>query len=204
MGLGPTKITFTYLIITLRKDLEKVRDSVIKFGDISSDRIAYIENKLYKLTKLMDKKLNSFDVRDAKRKVLPKAKLMVWSGDVMLYQSFKRQMLELLDYDNPSLEVETLKLQIKGPLAQEALKCLYNVKSKERAFEILDAKYGDILMVFPRIKEGLEALKDLPTSMLEESSNIQEIINVCQTLDKYGKKNRYRQWFYTALPQQAK
>ena len=97
-------------------------------------------------------------------------------------------MLELLDYDNPSLEVETLKLQIKGPLAQEALKCLYNVKSKERAFEILDAKYGDILMVFPRIKEGLEALKDLPTSMLEESSNIQEIINVCQTLDKYGKK----------------
>ena len=94
-------------------------------------------------------------------------------------------MLELLEYDNPSLEVETIKLQIKGPLA---LKCLYNVKSKERAFEILDAKYGDILMVFPRIKEGLEALKDLPTSMLEESSNIQEIINVCQTLDKYGKK----------------
>ena len=159
--------------MTLRKDLEKVRDTVIKFGDISSDRITYIENKLYKLTKLMDKKLNSFDVRDAKRKVLPKAKLMVWSGDVMLYQSFKRQMLELLDYDNPSLEVETLKLQIKGPLAQEALKCLYNVKSKERAFEILDAKYGDILMVFPCIKEGLEALKDLPTSMLEESSNIQ-------------------------------
>merc|ERR1711984_63023 len=84
---------------------------------------------------------------------------MVWSGDVMLYQSFKRQMLELLDYDNPSLEVETLKLQIKGPLVQEALKFLYNVKSKERAFEILGAKYGDILMVFPRIKEGLEALK---------------------------------------------
>ena len=71
----------------------------------------------------------------------------------------------------------------------EALKCLYNVKSKERAFEILDAKYRDILMVFPCIKEGLEALKDLPTSMLEESSNIQEIINVCQTLDKYGKKD---------------
>ena len=95
--------------MTLRKDLEKNRDAVIKFGDNSSNRIAYKENKLYKLTKLMDKKLNSFDVRDAKRKVLPKARLMVWSGDVMLYQSFKRQMLELLDYDNPSLEVETLK-----------------------------------------------------------------------------------------------
>ena len=66
----------------------------------------------------------------------------------MLYQSFKRQMLELLDYDNPSLELETLKLQIKGPKAQEALKCLYNVRSKEWAFEILDAKYGYILMVF--------------------------------------------------------
>ena len=83
------------VIMTLRKDLEKVRDAVIKFGDISSDRIAYIENKLYKLTKLMDKKLNSFDVRDAKRRVLPKAKLMVWSGDVMLYQtlSYKSRVL---------------------------------------------------------------------------------------------------------------
>ena len=45
------------VIITLRKDLEKVRDAVIKFGDISSDRIAYIENKLYKLTKLGTKNL---------------------------------------------------------------------------------------------------------------------------------------------------
>ena len=43
-------------------------------------------------------------------------------------------------------------------------------------------------MVFPRIKADLEALKDLPTSMLEESANIQEIINVTQTLEKYGKK----------------
>ena len=93
-----------------------------------------------------------------------------------------------MDYDNHSLELETLKLQIKGPKAQEALKCLFNVRNKERAFEILDAKYGDILMVFPRIKADLEALKDLPTTMLEESSNIQEIINVAQTLEKYGKK----------------
>ena len=176
------------VIMTLRKDLEKVRDLVIKYGDIGSDRIAYIDLKLYKLTKQMDKKLNSFDIRDAKRKVLPKARLMVWDGDVMTYQSFRRQMMELLDYGNPSLELETLKLQIKGPKAQEALKCLFNVRNKERAFEILDKKYGNILMVFPRIKDDLEVLKDLPTSMLEESSNIQEIINVAQTLEKYGKK----------------
>ena len=83
----------------------------------------------------------------------------------------------------------TLKLQIKGPKAQEALKCLYNVRIKERAFEILDAKYGDILMVFPRIRADLETLKDLPTNMLEESINIQEIINVAHTQDKYGKKD---------------
>ena len=43
-------------------------------------------------------------------------------------------------------------------------------------------------MVFPRIKADLEAIKDLPTSMLEESANIQEIIIFTQTLDKYGKK----------------
>ena len=72
------------VMVTLRKDLEKVRDLVIKYGDIGSDRIAYIDLKLYKLTKEMDKKLNTFDVRDAKRKVLPKARLMVWDGDVML------------------------------------------------------------------------------------------------------------------------
>ena len=72
--------------MTLRKDLEKVRDLVIKYGDIGSDRIAYIDLKMYKLTKKMDKKLNSFDIRAAKRKVLPKACLMIWDGDVMTYQ----------------------------------------------------------------------------------------------------------------------
>ena len=86
------------------------------------------------------------------------------------------------------MELETLKLQIKGPKANKALKCLFNVKDKEHAFSVLDAKYCDILMVFPRIKADLEALKDLPTSMLEESANIQDINNVAQTLDKYGKK----------------
>ena len=74
-------------MVTLRKDLEKVRDLVIKYGDIGYERIVYIDLKLYKLTKLMDKKLNTFDIRDAKRKVLPKACLMVWDCDMMLYQS---------------------------------------------------------------------------------------------------------------------
>ena len=131
---------------------------------------------MYKLTKVIDIKLNEFDIRNAK--VLPKARLMVWDGDVMQYQSFKRQMMELLDYDNPSLELETLKLEIRGPKASEALKCPFNVRDKAHAFKVLDSKYGDILMVFPRIKADLEALKDLPTSMLEESANIQEIINL--------------------------
>ena len=44
-------------------------------------------------------------------------------------------------------------------------------------------------MVFLRIKADLEALKDLPTSMQEDSSNIQKIINVAQMLDRYGKKD---------------
>ena len=82
------------ILVTLRKDLEKVRDLVIKFGDIGSDRIAYIDLKLYKLAKVIDKKLNYFDVRDAKRKVLPKARLMVYDGDMMQYLSFKKQILE--------------------------------------------------------------------------------------------------------------
>ena len=119
---------------------------------------------------------------------MPKARLMQWDGDVMRYQSIKKQMMELLDYDNKSLELEMLKQQIRGPKANEALKCLYNVHNKKHVFEILDAKYGDILMVFPRIKADLETLKDLPTNMQEEPSNIQEIINVAQTYSRYGKK----------------
>ena len=62
--------------------------------------------------------------------------------------------------------------------AIDALKCLFNVRDKAHAFKVLDSKYGDILMVFPRIKADLEALKDLPTSMLEESAHNKEIINV--------------------------
>ena len=108
---------------------------------------------------------------------------MVWDGDVMQYQSFKKQILELLDYDNPSLELETLKQQIKGPKAS-----LFNVRDKADAFKVFESEYGNILMVFPRIKADFESLKDLPTSMVEESANIQEIINVTQTLENYGKK----------------
>ena len=93
--------------------MNKVRDKIDRYGDWESDQIDYIDTKLYKLTKVVDTKLKEFDVREQKRKVLPKARLMQ-------YQSFKKQMLELLDYDNPSLELETLKQQIKGPKASEA------------------------------------------------------------------------------------
>ena len=50
-------------------------------------------------------------------------------------------MMELQDYDNPSLELETLKLLIRGTKASEALKCLFNVRDKAHAFEVLDSKY---------------------------------------------------------------
>ena len=49
------------IIVTLRKDLEKVRDKVDRYGDWGSDRIDYIDTKLYKLTKAVDIKLNEFD-----------------------------------------------------------------------------------------------------------------------------------------------
>ena len=68
------------IIVTLRKDLEKVKDKFDRYGDWGSDRIDYIDTKLYKLTKAVDIKLNEFDVRKQKRKVLPKARLMVWDG----------------------------------------------------------------------------------------------------------------------------
>ena len=40
-------------------------------------------------------------------------------------------------------------------------------------------------MVMPQIKNDLSMLKSLPTSLSEESSNIQEILNVYQTLEKH-------------------
>ena len=85
------------------------------------------------------------------------------------------------------LELETLKQQIKGPKASAALKCLFNVKNREHAFEILDRKYGDIEMVTPQLKSDLATLKSMPTSMAEESINIQEILNVYQILQKHGR-----------------
>ena len=85
------------------------------------------------------------------------------------------------------MELETLKQQIKGPKASAALKCLFNVRNKEHAFEILDRKYGDIEMVMPQLKSDLATLKNMPTSMAEESINIQEILNVYQTLQKHGR-----------------
>ena len=47
--------------------MEKVRDKVDRYGDWGSDRIDYIDTKLYKLTKAVDTKLN--ESANARRKL---------------------------------------------------------------------------------------------------------------------------------------
>ena len=79
------------VLATLCKDIKKVCDLITKYGKLDSDRIARIDKKLFELAKTFDKKLNFFETRKAKRKVLPKARLMQWDGDVMRYQSFKNR-----------------------------------------------------------------------------------------------------------------
>ena len=73
----------------------------------------------------------------------------------------------------------------RGKKAAPALRCLFNVKNKEDAFRILDRKYGDVEMIMPQIKSDLFMLKSLPSSLTEESSNIQETLNVYQTIEKH-------------------
>ena len=46
--------------------------------------------------------------------------------------------------------------------------------SSKQDFQILDRKYGDILMVLPQIKGDPEMLKNLPSTMEEVSYNVQE------------------------------
>lgn len=48
------------VLATLQKDLKKVCDLVIKYGKLDSDKIAYIDLKLFNLAKVFDKKLNHF------------------------------------------------------------------------------------------------------------------------------------------------
>ena len=60
------------MLVTLRQDLKKVRDLVTKYGKLDSDRIARVDKKPLELAMIFDKKLNFFDIRDAKRNVLQK------------------------------------------------------------------------------------------------------------------------------------
>ena len=146
-----------------------------------------MNDKLFKMIIRIAKIIGKAEERIQNRKVLPKPKLMIWTGEILEYASFRKQMGELLDYGNPDLELEILKQQIKGPKASAALKCLFNVRNKEHAIEILDRKYGDIEMVMPQLKSDLATQKSMPTSMAEESINIQEILNVYKTLQKHGR-----------------
>ena len=174
------------VLFTVKKDIERVRDKVEKFGDSEVDEIDIIQRKLFKLALVIDKKINKIEEVEQKRKVLPKAKLMVWSGDILEYQNFRKQMVELLDYGHSDLDLTTLKEQIKGPKANEALRCLFNVKDIHQAFRILDRKYGNILMVLPQLKNDLASLKNLPNTMKDENYNIGQILNVYRALDKHG------------------
>ena len=55
----------------------------------------------------------------------------------------------------------------------------------------------------PQLKNDLSNLKSLPNSMIEESANIQEIINVYQTLEKHNRTElidlSFIQEFYNKL-----
>ena len=61
-------------------------------------------------------------------------------------------------------------------------------------------------MVMPQLKSDLATLKSLPNSMIEDSANIQEILNVYQTLEKHNRTELIDLSFIQELskPTQAK
>ena len=142
----------------LKRAVTQANDKIVRYGDLADRLILKMNDKLFRMIIRIAKIIGKADERIQNRKVLPKPKLMVWTGEILEYASFRKQMGELLDYGNPDLELETLKQQIKGPKASAALKCLFNVRNKEHAFKILDRKYGDIEMVMPQLKSDLATL----------------------------------------------
>ena len=59
----------------------------------------------------VDKKIAGCDVLVERRKMIPKAKFMVWNGDRRTYSDFRKTMKELLNYGNDDLDLEALKQQ---------------------------------------------------------------------------------------------
>ena len=175
------------VLLTVKKDLERVRDKVDDFGVAEEYEIDKLQRKLYKLAINVDKKIAECDVLVERRKMIPKAKFMFWNGDRRTYSDFRKTMKELCNYGNDDLDLQTLKQQIQS---KEVLKCLFNVKDLNQAFEILDRKYGNIMLMLPELKKDLDdQLENLPKHRGVESNQIQDILNVIQTLDKHGMKD---------------
>ena len=175
---------------TVRKDIEKIRNKLDDFAVEPEFEIENLQRKLYNLTISVDKKIAECDDLEQRRRMLPKAKLMVWDGDMRTYSDFRKVMSEMLNYGHADLDLETLKQQIVGgDKAKQALDCLFNVKDVTHAFEVLDRSYGNILMLLPQLKKDLDSdLRNLPMTRKEEGKNIQKIMDVIQTLIKHGQK----------------
>ena len=78
--------------------------------------IVKLDDKLFKLELRIAKIIGEEETRIQNRKILPKPNLMVWSGEILEYRNFRKQMAELVNYGNDELDLETIKQEIKLPL----------------------------------------------------------------------------------------
>ena len=99
------------ILLGLKRKVIQTSDKFVKYGDLGDRQIVKLDDKLFKVEIHIAE-----EERIQNRKILPEPKLMVWSGEILEYRNFRKQMAELVNYGNDELDLETIKQEIKLPL----------------------------------------------------------------------------------------
>ena len=85
------------ILLQLKRVVIQASDKIVRYGDLGDRLILKIIDRLLKIVIRIDKIIGKAEERIQNRKVLPKPKLMIMTGEIVEYVSFRKQMGELLD-----------------------------------------------------------------------------------------------------------
>lgn len=129
-------------------------------------------------------KLDEISDVEVLRRQIPVGSWSEWNGKKDGYMDFRKQMYEHLEaIPNEMLRLTTLKKHMKGRLCDDIKEDLKGVTTLEKAFQILDARFGDIDSQLPDKERELAKLSLFPDDFKTELKHVRELlgyVRICQ------------------------
>ena len=101
-------------------------------------------------------------------------------------------MLHVLRYGNEQLNLSSLKAQIQDSKEKpKIMSWIENCTTLDSAFHTLEKFYGNIEIIQAKLKSQLDHLLEYPESLIDESNNVETILNYMTKMRKFGLEGKY-------------